>query len=487
MTDRPDSSLADLPTEHRAREDQFIQHVQTLLGDDRLRLDTTRGRRAVTTLITDVSPSDRSVDLTRLMSEMNKPDRAFRDRMPAGRCLDVTLSRQRFFLFRQPVGRLWVTCASPARALVAGQTPPPLSRAELSELLRQVPAPRTDVPTTIVVMSTSGFALEANELADRRTDRTVILAAPNAAGGWTITGPPESKGLADLFDPEADAEKRGRVRQVIEDGRADLGGAGLASDRIAAKASLPLTLVESELKQYAKENAGLAARRLDGKMVLFRESAAPPAAAGGVGIMPMIDKMKALFARKGETEKKIAFLAERRAALSQQRDRGYEEMSELESREADLRRQFKEATADLPKRRITTQLLQLRKDLERRQQLLGMLNQQVNVVATHLHNLELVRQGKTAQLPNSDEMAHDAAAAEDTLAELQASTELAESVGSTMHSGMSAEEQALFDELEKSSAAPAESAPAEAPQEIARPQPTRAPDPPQRKATPEAG
>ena len=38
--------------------------------------------------------------------------------------------------------------------------------------------------------------------------------------------------------------------------------------------------------------------------------------------------------------------------------------------------------------------MQLRKDLERRQQLLGMLNQQINVVSTHLHNLELVQQGQ---------------------------------------------------------------------------------------------
>jgi hypothetical protein len=283
---------------------------------------------------------------------------------------------------------------------------------------------------------------------------------------------------------------------VIEEAKADLAGAGLAGDRVAAKCSLPAALVDSELKQYAKDHAGLAAKRLDGKMVLFRESALPTGAGGGEGfrigggVMPMIDRMKALFARKGETEKKIAFLAERRAALSQQRDRGYEEMSELENRETDLRRQFKEAASDLPKRRITSQLLQLRKDLERRQQLLGMLNQQINVVSTHLHNLELVKQGKSAQLPDSDEMAKDAAAAEDVMAELQASTELAESVGGTAQAGMSAEEQALFDELERSSQ-PAEKAvselPAAAAPEAEPTPPPRAAEAPQRKATPEAG
>jgi hypothetical protein len=410
--------------------------------------------------------------------------------MPMGRSLEVTLSRPRWFVLRQTVGRLWVTCVSPTRALLDGRTPQPLNRAELAEILRQAPAAKADVPSTLVVMSSSGFAIEANELAERRTDRVVILAAPNSSGGWTMTGPPESKALADLFDPEADAEKRRRVRQAIDESRSDLSGAGLAADRLAARTNLPAAVIDAELKQYARENPGLAAKRLDGRMVLFRQAAvAQPA--GGIA-MPMIDKMKALFARKGETEKKIEFLSERRTALSQQRDRGYEEISELETREADLRGQFKAATADLGKRRITSQLLQIRKDMERRQQLLSVLNQQINVVATHLHNLELVRQGKSAQLPDSQEMAQDAAAAEEMLADLQASGELADSVGAGAQTGLSAEEQALFDELESEGKAPESDVGAPAVQSVSpaqaqKPAAAGAPEPPQRNATPEAG
>jgi len=169
--------------------------------------------------------------------------------------------------------------------------------------------------------------------------------------------------------------------------------------------------------------------------------------------MPMIDRIKALFARKGETEKKIAFLSERRTVLSMQRDRGYEEISALEEKDTELREQFKTARAPLTKRRVTTQLVQLRKDIERRQQMLAVLNQQVNVVSTHLHNLELTQQGEVAELPNSEEIATDAAAAEEMLAKLQADNELADSVGAGVGSsiataGMSEEEQALYAELE---------------------------------------
>jgi len=440
------------PSQHRGLQDRFIQHVERLLEDDRLRLDTTRGRRPATSFIRDVNRGDKTVDLTRLMSEMNKPDRDLRNRMPIDRWMDVSLSRQRWFFLKQPVGKMKVVCVSPSRQLLDGSDPPSMSRGELTDLLRQTPANSNKVPETIVVMSSSGFAIEANELAQRSADRTVILVAPNKAGGWSMIGPPETKALADLFDPEAEDAKRLRIRSMIEEARVDLSGSGVAADRIAAATQLPPTLVEAELKLYARENAGLAAKRLDGKMVLFRQAAAPVASGGiesGGSNMPFIERMKTLFARKGETEKKIAFLSERRAALSQQRDRGYEEMGALESRESDLRTQFKESNGEITKRRITSQLLQLRKDIERRQQLLGVLNQQINVVATHLHNLELVQQGKTAQLPDSEDMAKDAAAAEDMIAELQVSSELADTVGSTAPGGMSAEEQALYEELEK--------------------------------------
>jgi hypothetical protein len=479
MTDSSDPSL------HRQRQELFIQHVERLLEDDRLRLDTTRGRRPVTSLIRDLKPGDKAVELTRLMSELNKPDRGLRDRLPADLSLEVVLSRQFMYLFKKTIGQLKVVCVSPNRALINGESPRPMTRAQLADLLRQTPPPQQKVPSTLVIMSTSGFAIEANELAERRPDRTVVLVAPNREGGWTMIGPPETKALTDLFDPEAEDEKRQRIRAMIEEARADLTGAGVASDRVAARTQLPATLIEAELKRYAKENVGLVAKRLDGRMVLFRQAAAPAAQAGG-GDMPLIDRMKALFARKGETEKKIAFLAERRTALSQQRDRGYEEMNDLESREADLREQFKQAAGELTKRRVTGQLLQLRKDIERRQQLMSVLNQQINVVAVHLHNLELVQQGQTAKLPDSEEMATDAAAAEEMIAELQANSEMADSVGGSIQGGLSAEEQALYEELSESSK-PAESkAPAAPVAEPKRAEPARVVQPPQRKATPEA-
>jgi hypothetical protein len=439
------------PAVHRQREQQLIQHVQSLLDDDRLRVDTSRGRRPVNNLLREVNKSNRAVDLKRVMSELGVPDRELEARMPVGESMEILLARRKWFILRQPVGRLKVVCLSPTRALLKGEEPKPMTPGDVQKALSEVPPPLRGVPLTLVLVSTSGFTLEAHELAERRADRTLILVEPNDAGGWSVHGPAETKSLTDLFDPEAEEEKRQRVRTYIAENKGDLITSGIATDRIVAKTQLPLQMVENELKAYAKENAGLVAKRLDGKVVLFREGAAPAASAPAAGgsDMPFFERVKSLFSIKGENEKKIAFLSERRTALNQQADRMYEDMSTLETKEAELRQQFKEARAPLTKKRITSQLLQLRKDMERRQQLLGVLNQQINVVSTHLHNLELVQQGQTAKLPDSEELTSDAVAAEEMLAKLEADNELASSVGTMTSAGLSAEEQALYEELER--------------------------------------
>ena len=81
--------------------------------------------------------------------------------------------------------------------------------------------------------------------------------------------------------------------------------------------------------------------------------------------------------------------------------------------------------------------------------MLAVISQQVNVVNTHLHSLELVQQGQGAKLPDSDELTADAVKAEEFLAELQADSEIAGSVGALGPPALTDEEQALFEELER--------------------------------------
>ncbi len=445
------------PAIHQDRERRFLTHFETLLMDDQLAVSTRRGRRPIVTMLRSVVALDRGVELKRLMSEMGRPDRQLESQMPLDRSIEVGLFRPRWWIWKEPLGRLRAMVVAPWAALIAGQSPAPMSALDLGRALAQVAPPVHQVPTTLVLMSTSGFTEEARKLAEVKDGRSVILVEPVEGGdatGWRISAPAEESDFAARLDPESTADKRQRIAAAIAGRRVELLSGSVSAEQIAADVHLSQKLVEQGLKSYAAENAGYAARRLDGKWLLFREGDAmsSPAISAGAS-MPFIERVKALFSRKGEVEKKISFLSERRAALNQQRDSGYSDIGALEGKESDLRAQFKDANGEITRRRVTSQLLQLRKDIERRHQLLGVLNQQINIVSTHLHNLQLQQQGQTAKLPDSEELATDAAAAEEVMAELQAATEAANSVGGAAPSGLSDEEQALYEELTREATA----------------------------------
>src|SRR5205085_668987 len=130
----------------------MIDHVTRLLDDSRLVLDTTRGRRAITSLLHDrAAESDRGVELKRTMSEMNTPDRALQDAMPIGRAIDVALKQKRFLIFKSQVGHLRVVCTSPARDLIAGKEPKAMDTKDVETFLRTLPPPVANVPMTLVL------------------------------------------------------------------------------------------------------------------------------------------------------------------------------------------------------------------------------------------------------------------------------------------------------------------------------------------------
>jgi hypothetical protein len=471
-------------------EQKIVEHIRSLLNNDRLRIDTTRGRRPIKTFLRHIQETDRAMDLKRQMAELNKPDRDLQNRMPVGKEMEIILSQRHWGLFKKEAGRLRAVCVSPVRELLEGSEIQPLTTEAVERLLSvgyaPSPSPGTPgegwgggligrthphpnpppeyrgrgnvVPITLILASTSGFTREAHQMSERRSDRTIILLEPNDAGGWQVSGPQEVRDLLDLLDPEAEAEKHQRIEKTIEEMRGELFGSGVAADRLAAKVELPIQLVEAHLKTYAKSHAGLAAKRLHGRIVLFRDGPAE-----SEGVMPLKDRLLNLLGRKGETEKKIAYLAERRALLGQQRDRVYEELQSLEAKEGALREEFIHSNSDTTKRRVTSQLVQLRREITRRQQLIDVLNRQVEIVGSHQHSLELVRTGGQTKTIDAEAMSRDAAAAEEMLAQLQANTELIDSVVGT--STISAEEQALYEELELQSRRP-ETPPPAAPKKI---------------------
>ena len=446
----------------KAMERRVVDHVLGLLDDRRLVLPTTFGPRAVTTLQRDIDRWDRGGELKQLLVDLNRPDFDLQDRLPVGRGFDLRLSRQVLLAFNQTVGHLRVASLPPTRALAEGEVPRPMGAREVREAVSALPPIKgkggagSTGPMTLVLFAGGGFSREARDTARAFVDGPpTVLIEPNAAGGFDVTGPAGAGPLMELLDPEGEADRRRRARAAIDARRVDLITGAVALDAVAQDTHLPLRLVEAEAKLWAGNNPeGVRVKTLDGVPMLFRDAslASSRNPAGGTIAMPqsssVTDRLRKLFGGSTADERKISYLAERRAALSRQRDLAYEELGALEGKEADLREQFKADESVLARRRITSQLVQLGKDIERRRQTTGVLNQQINIVGTHLHNLEIARQGSTAALPKSEEIAADAAKAEEVLAELQASSELADELAGTLGTmGLSDEESALYDQL----------------------------------------
>lgn len=174
--------------------------------------------------------------------------------------------------------------------------------------------------------------------------------------------------------------------------------------------------------------------------------------------MSLAEWIRSLFSSEGEEAKKINVLSERRAALSGRLNRIYEDIGKLEKKESDLHAEGMKATSQVVKRRVAAQIAHLRKDISRCNTSAAILSKQINVISTHVHNLELAQTGSAAQLPSAEDLTEAAVNAEEILEQLSANDELVSSLEIGMaESAMSEDEAAILKELQGD--APRESEP----------------------------
>ena len=471
------NSNAGLPRtagEFRAAERRVTDHVLRLLDDRRFMIPTSIGVRPVGSLQRNLSRWDRALHVKRLMADLDRPDFELQDSLPKGEGFDVRLSRQVLLAFSQPLAHLRYASLPPLRELIKGDPTSPLSADAVRRAVSDLPSPAGDKasagaaggPMTLILFCAAGFADDARRVAREFVDGPpTILIEPDEVGGFRVSGPPGSEVLQLLLDPEQEHERAHRIAKELDRRDVELLTGGVSLDDVAHATNLPVAEVEHVATAWANRQAlkggdTLRVKRVAGSPMLYRDSSLSPSRtanptydepllslSASTSSMPVMDRIRRLLGKGVSTETKIAQLAEQRAALSRQRDRVYEDMARLEEREQELRDAFTSDESTSTRRRITSQIVQLQKDLERRRQTVGMLNQQINVVGTHLHNLEIARTG-AGKLPKSEEIAEDAAKAEEVLAELQASSELADELSSGMSiSTGSDEEERLYKEL----------------------------------------
>lgn len=158
-----------------------------------------------------------------------------------------------------------------------------------------------------------------------------------------------------------------------------------------------------------------------------------------------IKRLAGRFSSPTDTEK-IASLQERVATLSTQRDKIYKDISSLEQRESELVEQGK-ANKSIVRRRLASQVAQIRRELQRQYTTAAMINGQVDILGTDIHNLTLLQQGAMANLNDSQEITKNAVRAEEILESLSSDVALV----SVLESGveMSQEELDILAEFEE--------------------------------------
>lgn len=206
--------------------------------------------------------------------------------------------------------------------------------------------------------------------------------------------------------------------------------------------------------------------------------------------MSVVDRIRQLFGMAGNEARKINLLTERRAKLAQRRDRLYEDIAKLEQRERDLLEQGRQNKSEVVRRRVASQLAQHRRDMSRLNTTANMLNQQINVISTHIHNLTLIQQGQMAQLPATEELTQDAVRAEEMLEQLKADVDLVSTLDTGISNVLATQDELdilrEFEEADRAEQQKAEATKATPEPKQAAPQ-AESPSKQRERGTPEAG
>ena len=417
MTD-PGNKRSELAAQARGIEERFLAGVSGRLAD-------ARGQQLRGSIWKDVREDD-SDALRAMMARRRMYDRTLLAALPHNRRVELRGFDRSWLFWKKATGRAIASVMSPLEDLLADD--PSISPVGLGDLTAHVDKLAEDakVPVVIGVCATSGFTDEARQASLNRANVTVVLVEPDEQGGWRVTaGKNVSRFLRELFDPEDTAHKIERVQAAVEQHSTDLMTGGLSSGRLAGALGLPIRLVETAMQRVAERDPELRISGSAGERFLYRGAIATGKEKTS---MSFVDRIKEMFSSEGDEAAKVNLLSEKRAALAQRRDRIYEDIAKLETRESDLLTQGRENKSPVVRRRLAAQLAQLRRDISRANTTANMLNQQINIISTDIHNLTLIQQGQMASLPSTQDLTENAVKAEEMLETLQGDAEMVASL-----------------------------------------------------------
>jgi len=394
------------------------------------------------------SEVDRGEAVRAAMIDRRVFDRDQYARLPHGRSLIVRGFERRWFIFSKLRSVTMATVIAPPEPLLEGGGPaPPVSAAQLVAHVRNLIADNK-APHVVGVCSPSGFADDVWRQPPELANIKLVLVEPRAGGGWRVTAGDTKMDprYVKLFDPEGTHHKLARIRQIVADRSIDLLAGGLTAESIAADLDVPVPMVRTVFEETAKKDPELRVSKKSGETLLYRGSSVVVKESSSMSITEWI---KGLFSSEGDEARKINLLSERRASLSARVDRMYDDIGKLEKKEEQLTTEGKNATSMVVKRRIAGQIARMRADIQRHNTSAALLSKQINIISTHIHNLELAQTGSVAQLPSSEELTEAAVNAEEMLEQLAASDDLVSGLEVSMaETAISQEEADILKELQ---------------------------------------
>lgn len=413
----------------------------------------TAGGRIVNGAWFKVEDRDQAERVRTIMADRRVYDRDQFNNLPHGRSVTVRgYERKWFFWSKVRSVTIGGVLAPTMDLLDSPNEKQPVTRAQLVEYVSGL-ITDAGAPHLIGVCAPSGFEKDVWDAPPEMGNVKLVLVEPREDGGWRVeAGDPNlARPLVKLFDPEDVMAKLGRVKREIASRSADLLTGSLSADTLAREMGLPVPLIANAFEQVAKERPELHVSKKSGVATLFRGVAS--ASYEEDKSMSITDWIRGLFSSDGDEENKINVLAERRAALSSNLDRMYEDIAELEKREAKLLEEGKASSSKVSRLRLAGQIERLRKDIQRFNSTASMLSKQINVISTHIHNLEMSQTGTMAQMPSSDELTEAAVNAEEMLEQLNANADLVNSLEVGMaESSLSDEQAEILKEFEASDA-----------------------------------
>jgi hypothetical protein len=359
---------------------------------------------------------------------------------------------------------------APIEELVAERTPGPVGREQvLDALARYDLLPHRDRPSAVVFASATGFTPEARALAHRPEGPTLILMGGRADGGWDVELPGvlQRSPWARLFELESQDEQLKRFLHHLDKSIGELESRGIAVPALAERLGLSPERTEGLVRQACRQDSRLLTVVHEGTIHVCRSPLAEES-----NMMSLRSWIRRLLRRKPTVGEQVRAMTAQRVQLEQQRHEVDQRLTALETDEREVVERGAAARTDVERKQLAGRLVRVRRDLRRQRAQANVYTQQIDILGTHIHHLTLAEQGKRVELPKADELARQAAQAEQVMSELAANADLAAGIEVGATTPLMAEEEAAILEEFKQAAAqqatpatPAAERPSKAPAE----------------------